>query len=321
MPIDKKLIMNDIIIIGAGPAALLTAYYLKQYLNCNVTIIGKLYGQYENAFGPRYLHVSDEVEKILRQFNIKQNVKKTNIGFCYNDEIKDYATKEFLLEYSRITRDGKHYDSTASGGNNFEYFDFSQKEFIETICRFLWSQGTTYYNSLIERVDYYDNNHVAIHLDNNYSIRTSHEYIINTIPAPDFCKLFDVNPYFKYEYKSKYFVKINGLMFNDYDYIYYADKDIPFIRVTDNKDKTITYESIDRDNVCILKKIFMSSGILQYGTLKYGYFLENHCLDHIGDIKCFGRYASWDHSIQFHTLCDKLKDFVDHVMAYGWGNE
>lgn len=104
------------IIIGGGIAGLLTAWVKDG------VIITKTTGQFDSKvmpLGPRYLHYSERMEKLLKDFKLSTETKMIKVGYYDDTQLMEKPSQVFLMNYSyKSGRQGQVTSAMMNAGKN-----------------------------------------------------------------------------------------------------------------------------------------------------------------------------------------------------------
>lgn len=284
------------LIIGGGIVGLLAAYYNDDYLLISKDIGGQMS---ENVLGPRILEVNEYSKKLLKEFNIKENIKTATIGYEVDGLLVSKVKKEDRINYYMKSRCIDNFDDVPSsvmsdGKNKIYYYDLNWNKLITEIK-----------NKIKDRIIYHDVkkidiSHKILQLDNNDTIIYSK--LISTIPAPLFYKLSNIKND-SFNYINKYFMITTTQVFDikNYDYVYFTSNKNSYHRITKLKNNKYCIEYttngdadfslIDKSDECYF--------------IKYGQLVSGK-VDKFDDIRFLGRFAEWNHHIKVDDVVGKL---------------
>jgi hypothetical protein len=301
----------DNVIIGSGIAGLTVFYYLAETTKTrNLVITNNLASQATSKFplGPRFLHKDKDTEALLRRLKFPTKTREVFIGYKHNEEIRNYPTDDFKLEYAKKSRGtDKVEGSFLSGGGKpgFTAFEVGQPELAKEIfdrCVVI-SKESKFNSIVVENIKSIDFKKITTDKKVYYA-----NNIISTIPLPVLLKLvsnFSIS--FKIESvpEEVNFFLTSEIGRGQFDYIYSITDSWHRKTYAPELDKWVyevrpeslgKFENEFKDK--ILDKVTMKSQISNSLNLK-----------ELGRIKLVGRYAQLNHSI-------KTEDVVK--WAYSW---
>lgn len=285
------------LIIGGGITGLLAAYYNEDYLLVSKDIGGQMK---KGDIGPRILEVNENSKKLLKEFGIKENVKKATIGYEVCGSLVENFDKSDRVKYymkSRCVNNPIEVpDSVMSDGKNeIIYYDLSWGKLIQKIRNKIKNRII---NDNVQRIDIKKK---LIYLENN-PIPLPYYDLTSTIPAPLFYQLCGIENN-KFKYVNKHFIITSQEVFDikDYDYVYFTSDRYKFHRITKLKKKKYSIEFTTNDGI----DLDLLEENDSYIFMKYGQLVSGQ-VDKFDNIRFLGRFAEWNHGIKVDDIVGKL---------------
>ena len=310
------------LVLGAGPAGLIAGYILR------APVVGEVVGgqQAESLpLGPRIFEVTEDSIRLFESLGIDWQpiVREYRVGYS---RVGDKTTAEvpddnFRLDYYRKTRDPNAESfpkSCLSGGRNSIFgIDLSlvvtelkkRVAVIPGIVHYIDRTPRGYQVTCVTKADGY------LRVSSNIPC----EHLVSTIPLPSLVKTLNKpveleqpkskSTYFAWVYTSAFEVNPFSSDEGTFDYVYFADKSIPFHRATKGGTDIacLEFESEDR-----LEKFISSvtiDSIIDTQEIKGAQLTNKLDLQEFQGVKLLGRYGTWNHGV-------KLEDVVKEVYEY-----
>lgn len=284
-------------ILGGGIAGLLYAFYDPEY----TIITDRIGGQFSSDFqlGPKYLHVDEYTKKLFSDLKIEPSIKKIKIGFFYDGDIHKENTEHNRIKYFQKTRNvfSEPYKSVMSASKTeFDSYDIDVEELVKTLAK------NKNIKIILEKISNIDLKSKEIKTVKEMYI---FEELVSTIPmtvflfltgAPEFAKLYQSYPttFILGNQKDCPFED-----FKDFDYVYVSEKEYPYHRITKTKEGIVfefkgeQVEKMETEK----KRVIMPVGqLIQNDDIKMKF----------DNVKFFGRYATWKHSIKTNELLKEI---------------
>ena len=280
-------------VLGGGVAGLIFAFYNKKF-----KIITKYIGGQLNLksfpLGPRFLKANEYSKKLLKDLNIRYNIKKIKVGYYYNKKIHNkiinLKIKKEYFEKSRGTKYVKDKTLMNSGSTEFEVLDININKIINVLKKRLR-------NRIIEA------DIIAINLEKkelSLSDKIGLKFlifnkVISSIPKDVFYKLINCQKDF-YSVPITY-VLLKGFNLNlqNYDFVYFPEDVFKFHRITKIPNNFFVAELLGIYNDNKLKKIF-GKNFIDKIILNNSQIISEKKQENLNNIRFFGRYGTWDRS-------------------------
>ncbi len=285
------------IILGGGIAGLIWGYYHPE----SIIITDQLGGQFSSNFqlGPKYLHVDENTKKFFEDLRINPLIKKIKIGFYYDGKLHSENTEENRKKYFEKTRgsSSEPYRSVMSANKTeFDSYDIGVDELVNILKNKIKNIV------ILEKATRID---LFTHEVITESGKIKFGKLVSTIPMNIF--MFIVNkPNIAKQYQSfpTTFIFSDSLEhcpfddFQGFDYIYDSSPEHDYHRITkvpdgvvfEYKGDTVKTLECEKDRV----------------EMKVGQLIQNDIKVNFQNIKFFGRYATWNHSIKTNELLKEI---------------
>jgi protoporphyrinogen oxidase len=300
------------VVLGAGVAGLVTAFYNDDYQVISNNILGELNSKFQ--LGPRLLQINDATLSLIKNIlpSSTQTIKCSRIGYEYlNKEVQDYATEEFKKKYSKLTRGKSTYESSYLSDSQNKIYHYSINE-SDNSYKLLFSTIVEQIKDRILLDDIVNINlktHIII-LKNNSQIEF--DKLVSTIPAPVFFRLCNEEIKCDFSTTSKNFYVCELLNQNDkelskkYSYLYSVGKKYSRKTYIGNQ---IVYEFIRESTN---SKQIDSNKIID-SILNIPIQINSSChLSTYKDILFNGRYAQWSHKVKLQEVIDRAIKIKNH---------
>ncbi len=285
-------------ILGGGVAGLIYAFYHPEYK----ILTDKIGGQFATSFqlGPRFLHRTIETDRFLDDLNVRSKYRSRliKIGFYYQGEIHSSNTEENRIRYFKKTRGLNSFEpyqsSMSNGVETFEAYDIDPNELVDIIYEKIRN------NVIIDKIKKVDLISQRISGEYDYIYKD----LIVTMPKPIFLKISgyseEAEKYISYPttfmlWPESYIRPFKNL--EKYDYVYFSQDEFDFHRITKTKEGFVLEMKGEHQTPYKERQII----------LKIGQIVErkdDH--DWPQNIKFFGRYANWDHSVRTETILKQI---------------
>lgn len=282
-------------ILGAGISGLIFGFYNQDY-----TIISKdIGGQFNHYFnlGPRYLHNDKYSRKFLKDIDLPVKKRKIKIGYCeFNDTIQAEPNPGFLEKYFEKSRGVKFQEEKCIMSENKTELDILEVDFKHLISLLKEKLKERIINKNAKSIDVFKG---VIVCDDDSIIE--YDKLINTIPLNSFCKISKIKNINLTSKPITYVLCKNFIPNSKYfNYIYYCNN-ANFHRATIEKDN-IVLDILGRKNGTELKEIF-GSHYVDHFTLENAQIIpSDEKLFLPNNIKCVGRYGTWDREWKTETV-------------------
>jgi len=306
--------MKNNYIIGAGPAGLIAAYYMKDYKVIDKSPLGQLKAPF--IPGPRLLQNTTNMSELINEiFGGDTRIEIAKIGYMKNGVPEDKPYEGFKNKYVEKTRGTKSTESShlSEGKNEIEHIEIgmlteeSYAAVFNRLLEIIKSRGQLI-EKHIENIDVNNKTITFAGEGEDIGLTVFYDKVISTINlnilsklAPDMdIDLSEFKTKTKCFYKTSYdwMVDLQG-----YNYIYSADSE--WTRKT-YFDSYIVYESVEpidskviEDNIVQMKFENMPIQIV-----------ESKNIDSINGIKMLGRFAQWNHKVKANEVLDRVKLWI-----------
>jgi len=302
-------VLYEKVILGAGISGILTSYFNPEAVLIDKQPFGQLSPKFD--LGPRHVHYSKEIIKILKQEKIKYTIENIKIGYIKNNKsvkIKNIDLNEYFLK-SRGEELSTKQSVLNSSKERFKAIVFNQKSFFKKILK-----NKKIIQNNIKEIKI-KNNLFIITLDNKEKIETKE--IISCIPFDILLKCLGVEKEIIKKFKKKeiLFLTVNKspINFKDKNFFYIIDNSYKFHRITKTSQKKYCMEFLLENNsfLDIIKEnlffnikniIILNSQIVETQETKriIKNFKEKY------PIKLIGRYAEWDRDLKINNIIEKI---------------
>ena len=291
-------------ILGSGLAASIAKIYNPEFLMIGPELKKNM------QFGPHYVYKNEDTEDFLdRLFNFrylfKFDTKTILIGYYFDKDFYCIPTPEIITAYKEKTRGKDFKDDDSIMTNKTHKFDVYDINFNYLMMKMLQTpaiQGEIVKVDLLRKKIYLKVGEVL-----------SYDKLISTIPAPSFMAILGLSCE---EYKARdiYFSRLLKDNVEDvydftFDFIYYADPELDYYRITCNFDKYQNIEYYDVESLDSLSTLGYSSQIRKVEYRRKIY--QGQKLDltdsRFDDIFFIGRYSRWDNSIRMTEMIQDAK--------------
>ena len=306
--------MKNNYIIGAGPAGLIAAYYMKNYKVIDKSPLGQLKAPF--IPGPRLLQNTKNMSELINEiFGGDTRVEIAKVGYIKDGKAIDQPYEGFKNKYVEKTRGTKSIESShlSEGKNEVEHIEIgmmteeSYAAVFNRLLEIIKSRGQLI-EKHIENIDVNNKTITFAGEGEDIGLTVFYDKVISTINlnilsklAPDMdIDLSEFKTKTKCFYKTSYdwMVDLQG-----YNYIYSADSE--WTRKT-YFDSYIVYESVEpidskviEDNIVQMKFENMPIQIV-----------ESKNIDSINGIKMLGRFAQWNHKVKANEVLDRVKLWI-----------
>jgi hypothetical protein len=296
-------------ILGAGVSGL-----IMSFMTDTPAIPVAIPSQSLNRFplGPRILHKDNDSEKLLRDLGIKEPYKQFAIGHFDGD----LATGQFVdpdaewkQKYIRKTRTTNvKLESAMSGGHKYiNGWDIGDIKLIPELQR-----RAQVIKNIATKID--AERRTIITLDKR---ELEYGKCISTIKLPAFYDLIGYPIPEPYEARKTRFVLIEGgpllALKGNFSYIYFADKKLPFNRVTFLDGDKMVIEIPEEFFNVPLDFILVGTSFLDEVTVGDCQIVSvNKRIQRVLGVEMVGRYAKWNHAL---LINDVIKDGIKYAKA------
>lgn len=329
--------MKNNYILGAGPAGLIAAYYLKDYQIIDKNPLGQLNLPF--IPGPRLLQASNNMIHLAKELFPEEEIKIeiASIGYHIKNEIGDSEmldtpTEEFKQKYIETTRGlGVKEDSHLSGGmteikhveigdngeDSYKIFFIKILKIIKSRKQIIDLKVHKIYTD--KKIIVFDKGGCNCKGNIKY-IESKYENLISTLNLNILSKLcpnvemyihkahLDLSTTNKCFYQIKYGFNVKEALLKNhpsimYDYVYSINTE--WTRQTFFRDY-IVYESVKPIQNCLKNKKVINK--FENMPIQIKKSLD---IDSIKDIKMLGRFAQWSHKMKANEVLDKVKKWID----------
>jgi len=314
--------MENNYILGAGPAGLIAAYYLKDHW----LVDEKPLGQLNIPFipGPRLLQWTENMEQFVKDVlpNSEIQIELCCIGYNVDGEVVDSPTKEFKKKYAKTTRGVEQSESSflSEGMTEIKHIEIdglgedSYKFFFTELLKIIKDRGQLM-NTSVESLNAFTRN-----IKFTDGVEGEYHHIISTLNLNILYKLncmldvedipFDLSTSKKCFYKTEYSQSIEDMSAKMnhpslyFDYVYSVDT--IWTRQTFFRDY-IVYESVDpiTDDKIEGNKILMKFENLPI-QIK-----QSQNIERMDNIDLLGRFAQWSHKMKANEVLDRVKEWTN----------
>jgi len=125
--------MKNTVILGAGTAGLISAFYNENATVIDSNPLGQISGQYQ--LGPRIFKVDKYVKQFLQKVGVDFYIKKIDIGFTNNDKDMIEPDGTFRRRYSILTRRTEKVEKSflSGGATSIEIFTDGSDDFFKKV--------------------------------------------------------------------------------------------------------------------------------------------------------------------------------------------
>ncbi len=328
--------MMENFIVGGGLAGLIYAYYNKDFK----ILTDRIGGQSTTGFelGPRLIQKHEMTTKLLADLGFKNFIKYhdynmmrhakpmienvAGIGYYEQGNISDNASDDFRLKYyikSRcLTGDTIEVPETVMSENkiSIDYYEITHAKLAGLLAEKLKKEQRIFLGK-VQQV-HIDDKLINFTPNDGDTKTLGFNKIVNTAPFPFFFKM--CNPLAElndgFEFEPKYFIVADKHDFwqymgrTDHDYVYFADDDIPWHRITMGKTECIiecTGEEQYSKFAEKYKKYDWHCEHLKVGQIKQSYDSLNITTENgtgPQHVRMLGRYAQWNHEIKTQQVVE-----------------
>jgi len=308
--------MKNNYIIGAGPAGLIAAYYMKDYKVIDKSPLGQLRAPF--IPGPRLLQATPNMTALIKEIfpDWWLNIQTAKVGYSENGKATDIPPKGFKNKYVEKTRgtsavEGSH---LSEGKNEIEHIELgamSQESYAKVFNRLLEiiKDRGQLIEKHIENIDI-DNKTITfagegedIGLTNFYDkiVSTINLNILSKLAPEMDIDLTELTTKGKCFYKTDY----SGYHGTRYAHSYVYSADTEWTRKT-YFDNYIVYESVEPIGSETIEgnKVEMKFENLPIQIVK------SKNIDSVNGIKMLGRFAQWNHKIKANEALDRVISWI-----------
>jgi hypothetical protein len=306
-------------ILGAGPAGLIAAYYLENYL----VVDEKPLGQLNIPFipGPRLLQYTPNMEEFIKDVLPNNNIHTeiAVIGYHEKGKVHDSPTKSFKKKYAKKTRGVDKSESSFLSEGMTEIKHIEIDDLGEDSYKFLFTELL----KIIKKRKQLKSSSVKTFNPRNKTIeftdgeKCSYNHLVSTLNMNLFMKLnelideldLDFSTSKKCFYKTEYSETIEDMSKNMnhpslyYDYVYSADT--MWTRQTFFRDY-IVYESVEP----IEKEHIEGNKVLMKFENLPIQIKESHNIEMMDHVQLLGRFAQWSHQMKANEVLDRVKEWI-----------
>jgi hypothetical protein len=312
--------MKNNYILGAGPAGLIAAYYLKDYKIIDKNPLGQLNLPF--IPGPRLLQASENMKYFVKEIFPKEEMKLeiAVIGFNEEGSVNDKPSKKFKKSYSKKTRGKENSESSylSEGMTEIQHVEIgnygedSYKLLFTRLLEIIEERGQLIKTS-VKNID--SRNNIIIFDDKTES---EYNHIISTLNLNIIKKLcpsmedvdFDLSTSKKCFYKTEYAEDLEVYLSEKshpslwYDYVYSIDTD--WTRQTFFRDY-IVYESVEP-----IKGMEIQNNKIEMKFENLPIQIKKSLnIEEIDGISMLGRFAQWSHKMKANEVLDRVKEWID----------
>ena len=305
--------MKNNYIIGAGPAGLIAAYYMKNYKVIDKSPLGQLKAPF--IPGPRLLQNTKNMSELINEiFGGDTRVEKAKVGYIKDGKAVDQPYEGFKSKYVEKTRGTKSIESShlSEGKNEVEHIEIGMmtEESYAAVFNRLLDIIKKRGQLIEEHIENIDINNKTIKFANGDT--SEYNEIISTINlnilsklAPDMdIDLSEFKTKTKCFYKTLYASITNSLVDLQYSYVYSADSE--WTRKT-YFDSYIVYESVEP----ITSETIEGNKVdMKFENMPIQ-IVESKNIESINGIKMLGRFAQWNHKVKANEVLDRVKLWID----------
>jgi hypothetical protein len=308
--------MENNYILGAGPAGIIAAYYMKDHW----LVDKKPLGQLNIPFipGPRLLQFTPNMDKLIKEV-LPNNDIHTEIAIIgYNEDgvVMESPTNSFKKKYAKKTRgvDKSETSFLSEGMTEIRHIEIddlgedSYKFFFTELLNIIKDRGQLM-DSSVEKINIKNR---TIKFTN--SVEGEYHSIISTLNLNIFKKLigvvddefaYDLSTSNKCFYKTEYPKTIDDMLKDKthpslwYDYVYSVDTN--WTRQTFFRDY-IVYESVDP-----IKSDYIEGSkiLMKFENLPIQ-IKQSHNIERMDGIELLGRFAQWSHKMKANEVLDRV---------------
>ena len=318
------------LIVGGGLTGLIYAFYNKDFKILTDRIGGQSNAGFE--LGPRLIQKHEMTTKLLADlgyksfvgwddYNMMQHQKPVilntaRIEYYEAGRVSSIPSDEFRLKYyikSRcLTGDKIEIPETvmSENKNSIDYYEISHVKLAGVLAEKLKKEQRIFLGR-VQQV-HLEDKLINFKPDDGDTVTMSFNKLVNTAPFPIFFKL--CNPLTKlqegFEFEPKYFINADKHDFwrylgnEEYEYIYFADDDLPWHRITVGRTECViecTGEEPYDYFFEMCKKYEWDAQHLKVGQIKQSYDTLNIKMnggDEPNYVRMLGRYGQWKHEIK-----------------------
>lgn len=308
-------------ILGGGLAGLIAAYYNPEYQVVSSNLGGQLLTKW--PLGPRYLHESPALERLLGEINLPILKKEVEIGY-YDKEFIEPSIEHFRAYWKKTRGDTfpKEPGFMMRGEDLLEVFETSQAQLCMTLISKVeeekrWLDGVVHQVDLRKRRFYLQGRGWQ-----------DYDVLINTLPAPVFFSFLVAEniqglledqwtlPDLRYKPIDFFYGSITAPWLQkvvwekgaSFSFIYFPRGPTCFYRVTKVEEPYVVFETTRDLPLQVVAEVRVEDhtrlevgkildGKLQYQLLPWESFGIRH----------FGRFARWEDDLMTHHLVEKMQ--------------
>lgn len=217
------------IVLGAGVAGLIWAYYNKDYFVLSDQVGGQMFSYFD--LGPRYLHnKSEAVTRFLRNLNLPIHKRTIRVGYIDDSGWVENPDISFRRKYymkSRGLKDEYGFEPTVLN-TNINEFEVCDVDFRQLIVKLFENVTERVYVGKIESINLKER---LIVCDTGLRIK-KFDNLVSTIPLNIFCKVSGIN--MKLEASSMAYCLLSDTFFDlkQFDFVYDNRTTTSFHRMT-----------------------------------------------------------------------------------------
>jgi hypothetical protein len=297
--------MPNNVILGAGIAGLIWAYYHKDYYILSDQIGGQMMSYFD--LGPRYLHNKYEgIPTFLKSLDIPIKIRTIKVGYIDDSGWVENPSLTFRQQYymkSRGVDNLSGFDSTVLN-TNIKEFNVCDVDFKELINKLFEILSSRIYAMRVDSIDLKER--LIVCSDSGY--RTKFDNLVSTIPLNIFCHISGLNK--KLEAMSMVYCLMSDTFFDlkDFDFVYDNRATTSFHRMTkciqgvvcdllENKKQEFIDSTSSKPALAI--NVVKNSQII---SLEKDFELEDKT------IKFVGRYGTWNRKHKTETIIEQAQN-------------
>ena len=317
-PYTKNNMKNNYI-IGAGPAGLIAAYYMKDYKVIDKSPLGQLRAPF--IPGPRLLQATPNMETLIKELfpDWWINIQTAKVGYLENEVTTDIPSKGFKSKYVEKTRgtsaiEGSHLSEGKNEIDHIELGAMSQESYAKVFNRLLEiiKERGQLIEKHIENIDIGNKTITFAGDGNDVGLTTFYDKIVSTINLNILSKLapeMDIDltelttkgkSFYKTDYGSS-----ESMSKPAYKHSYVYSADTEWTRKT-YFDSYIVYESVEP----IASKTIEGNNVeMKFENLPIQ-IVKSKNIDSVNGIKMLGRFAQWNHKIKANEALDRVISWI-----------
>jgi len=307
------------LILGGGISGLICLHYIKHSELYEATKF--LAKDFLNDTFPKYIHNNEITRELFKEIGVEPQLKKFKVGILFDGSIIDFFDLDIDVQMRKDIYESycqkKYGEIVENKMNGF----FSRKYSEEYISN---------KQQLIDKLfSFYKD---RIHLERSaFIIDTSkrevqfekflcpeleiveYENLISTIPTQVFLSKSGIEHKYKTKTLELFVTKCAGNTLKDYNFIYVADKNYCFHRVTMN-DQMVIFENSEgaSDHSSCLK--FLKENKIQYEDYSYKKFSFPICKKlEVDNVTFIGRFSTGDYSQKIEEVVEDARQIAKNI--------